>query len=287
MRKEISSVCVGAFGDFRDLDKFIGPYRNLFDGVEMIGIGGGLRIRTLLSQAEALGYRVLTIHGQTLGPDHAANLTEAFESRVYSTAIIDTPNLIRDFSLQHDILVHAPNFRDPENYRALRANLATIGVIWIENHHSGREGLKEMFGVVDRIRSEFGIDAKAKIDLAHYMNPHLTGKGFATAWRETMGLFSEGGIVDSQQDVRGRKLPVGVHFEFGEAEDSLPITDGLSDEMLAESLVLMHERGVEAVTIELHPGYGLGLFKPMGRDLVRRQRRSGVIFDRLQKIGVL
>lgn len=287
MRKEISSVCVGVLGDFRDLDNLIGPHQDLFDGVEMIGIGGVGRIRTLLAQAENLGYKVLTIHGRTMGPEYARTVIETLETWAYATAIIATPDLVDVFSLTHDILVHAPIFRGPENYRVIGAKAATMGTIWIENHHPGMEGLNEMFTVVVKLRTDFGIPAKAKIDLAHFIYPRVKGKDFFPAWGEAMKLFAARGFIDSQRDSAGCNLPIGIHLELGQAKDSLPIEDGLSDDMLAEALTLMTEREVEALTIELQAGLGLELFKPMGRDLLRSQRRNGAIFDRLQKVGIL
>ncbi len=211
-RTLVSTDSLGILGTPRllnELYKF--DLAGKIDGLEMIGWAGisGLRLRSLISEAQGYGWKVDGIHGRTGGLHDSFSVRHRLLLLSLNLALTETRPLAKNFADIPYILIHTPVLRSHDNVEALKKYRQ--GLVFCENHIriTGAGGALE--GVI-RLR-QLGIKAGLMFDLLHYFEADHDSLDFDTKWNNGL-LYLEKVILESR-DFTGREFPLGIHLSMG------------------------------------------------------------------------
>lgn len=281
-RVEASTDVIGVFGDIDDFKQVYGfALDGIVSGVEMVGIS--MRLPHRIRSFEDAGVKVGCIHGRPGGIREIRAAKAKGIIFAANTVIIPTQSLL-EYNTNRDVLVHAPELRSETNKKAVMTHGNKEGIFWIENHSGGEAALNEVLNLVTDLRAA-GVNAGVIFDPCHLIGGEDLKEGnIEVHWPIVLNMINN---LTSQQDQDGSQIPFGLHLAVGTLKiDSLPV-DEISDDMWREMAGLIRDTHINRIVFEYQREGLTNYLWPAKNDLGIARRRVEVIFNRLQKVGIL
>lgn len=276
----VSSDIIGIWGKVEDL-KFI--YGDFTDKLELIG--WSFTLDSHLQEAKQLGYRIINIHGRLTSYYSPEPIQRKIPVLLGSYLIASTPRLVKEYSRDHDILLHAPVIHDPRNLRCLISNKDKIKFLWMENDNNGLFGAIEAIELTRKLRAH-GVNTGLNFDLSHFIGPHsLRGSAFPGQWKKTIIYIHE--HILNLTDLKGETIPLSFHFPIGTNPfDTLPVIPDMTIDMLRELADILKSGRIQRLVIENQLSR-LNLIKINRNNLGEIKERTMKILDKANAAGIL
>lgn len=264
----VSTDVIGVVGRSPQALRAVLPPEANIKYVEVVGLRGGFQ--EYLQAFEDQGFTVSHIHGP-MGGAEALTWVQKMKWNAVSAMLIPTLELARRFP-GYNILIHEPEARLPKRIEGFKKYHTPF--VWVENHSAQYIGFTRAGEMAQALKSS-GVSASVMFDVAHHIGPARLrdGRDFHIAWASVLRT------LNLSHDFIG-----GIHFPVGtNTDDAVPI-ETMPYSMLSDFAAVIPQSVHTVVVENQQEGKQYGLGK---RDIFAVKKRNGVIFERLQKAGIV
>jgi hypothetical protein len=277
----ISTDILGMFGDIETLQRVYGyNLKNL----EMISWSPTLDKQ--IADAKKLDYIITRLHGRLFCPKHPELGLHSLVLYGGNYLIKSTPDLIKYYASNYDILLHTPVFDDKEIISFVTSFKDSIRQLWLENHGFGELGAAKALHIVKELRNN-GVNAGFCFDLAHFIGQNnLQSSNFLNDWNRLTEYLEK--QLLNEKDSSGNIIPLSLHFPIGtEPGDSLPILNKIDNQMLKSFVSIIKESQISLITLENQQRGKRHYFRLEKRLVNDVSERNKKIIEKLGKAGMI